>query len=133
MHLKTMNASSMVSSQVSALRSYGHFVRRRDGILRSDDHPSKEIRAAYSEEPYRLVPSSDRSVQQIAEEIRLFTLFYGGIDTHADTHHVAVIDATRQRLADVRVPATAAGYQAALRFLGTWPALVSVSIECAGS
>ena len=57
---------------------------------------------------------------------------YGGIDMHADTHHVAVIDATGQRLADVQVPATAVGYQAALRFLGTWPALVSVGIECTG-
>lgn len=58
---------------------------------------------------------------------------YGGIDTHADTHHVAVVDATGQRLGDVQVPASAAGYQAALRFLGTWPALVSVGIECTGS
>ncbi|MFF1880605.1 transposase [Pseudarthrobacter sp. NPDC058196] len=30
-----------------------------------------------------------------------------------------------------RLPA--AGYQAALRFLGTWPAFVSVGIECTGS
>ena len=41
---------------------------------------------------------------------------YGGIDTHADTHHVAVMDGTGRRLADVQVPATAAGYEAALRF-----------------
>ncbi|NYI42036.1 IS110 family transposase [Demequina lutea] len=58
---------------------------------------------------------------------------YGGIDTHADTHHVAVIDAAGRRLADVQVPTTAAGYQAALRFLGSWPTLASVGIECTGS
>ena len=58
---------------------------------------------------------------------------YGGIDTHADTHHVAVIDAAGRRLADVQVPTTAPGYQAALRFLGSWPTLVSVGIECTGS
>ncbi len=58
---------------------------------------------------------------------------YGGIDTHADTHHVAAIDATGRRLADVQVPATAAGYQAALRFLRSWPGLVKVGIECTGS
>jgi len=58
---------------------------------------------------------------------------YGGIDTHADTHHVAVIDAAGRRLADVQVPTTAPGYQAALRFLGSWPMLVSVGIECTGS
>ncbi|MCD5418642.1 IS110 family transposase [Rhodococcus pyridinivorans] len=58
---------------------------------------------------------------------------YGGIDTHADTHHVAAIDATGRRLADVQVPAAAAGYQAALRFLRSWPGLVKVGIECTGS
>ena len=57
---------------------------------------------------------------------------YGGIDTHADTHHVAVIDTAGRRLADIQVPTTAAGYQAALRFLGSWPGLASVGIECTG-
>ncbi|MCI2266961.1 IS110 family transposase [Sediminivirga luteola] len=27
---------------------------------------------------------------------------YAGIDTHADTHHIAVIDAAGRRLADVQ-------------------------------
>lgn len=58
---------------------------------------------------------------------------YDGIDTHADTHHVAVNDAAGRRLADVQVPTTAAGYRAALRFLGSWPGLVRVGIECTGS
>lgn len=58
---------------------------------------------------------------------------YAGIDTHADTHHIAVIDAADRRLADVQVPTTAAGYRAALRFLRSWGGLVSVGIECTGS
>ncbi|AZL08021.1 IS110 family transposase [Brevibacterium aurantiacum] len=58
---------------------------------------------------------------------------YGGIDTHADTHHLAVIDQAGRRLADAQIPTTATGYQAALRFLGSWPGLVSVGIECTGS
>lgn len=58
---------------------------------------------------------------------------YGGIDTHADTHHVAVINAAGRRLGDVLVPATASGYRAALQFLGSWPGLVAVGIECTGS
>lgn len=58
---------------------------------------------------------------------------YGGIDTHADTHHLAVIDQAGRRLADVQIPTTATGYQAALAFLGSWPGLVSVGIECTGS
>jgi len=36
---------------------------------------------------------------------------YGGIDTHADTHHVAVLDSTGCRLGDTQVPATSAGYR----------------------
>lgn len=58
---------------------------------------------------------------------------YGGIDTHADTHHLAVIDQAGRRLADAQIPTTATGYQAALRFLGSCPGLVSVGIECTGS
>ena len=34
---------------------------------------------------------------------------YGGIDTHADTHHLAVIDQAGRRLADAQIPTTALG------------------------
>src|SRR5699024_5508980 len=54
---------------------------------------------------------------------------YDGIDTHADTHHVAVNDTAGRRLADVQVPTTAAGYRAALRLLGSWPGLTRVGAE----
>ncbi|NMM16447.1 MAG: IS110 family transposase [Cellulomonas sp.] len=57
----------------------------------------------------------------------------GGIDTHADTHHVAVIDVHGRALGDVRVPATAAGYRQAVRFIGRWPQVVKVGVECTGS
>lgn len=58
---------------------------------------------------------------------------YGGIDTHADTHHVAVIDAAGRHLADMQVSTTETGYRAAVRFFESWPGLVSVGIECTGS
>lgn len=58
---------------------------------------------------------------------------YGGIDTHADTHHVAVIDVHGRPLGDVRVPATAAGYRQAVRFIGRWPVVAKVGVECTGS
>lgn len=61
------------------------------------------------------------------------TPVYGGIDTHADTHHVAVIDRTGRRLDDIRIPAGTAGYMTAIRFLGRWPGLVAVGVECTGS
>jgi hypothetical protein len=58
---------------------------------------------------------------------------HGGIVTHADTHHVAVIDTAGRRLVDIQVPTTADGYRAAVQFLGSWAGLVSVGIECTGS
>lgn len=58
---------------------------------------------------------------------------YGGIDTHSDTHHVAVIDALGRRLADIQVPAIPAGYHTAVKFLLSQPGLVAVGIECTGS
>lgn len=36
---------------------------------------------------------------------------YGGIDTCANTHHLAVADQVGLRLADAQLPTTATGYQ----------------------
>jgi transposase len=58
---------------------------------------------------------------------------YAGIDTHADTHHVAVIDAHGRAVDDVRVEATAGGYRRVLRFLSRWAGVVLVGVECTGS
>jgi transposase len=58
---------------------------------------------------------------------------YAGIDTHADTHHVAVIDGHGRPLGDVKVPATAAGYRQAAGFIGRWPDVAKVGVECTGS
>src|SRR5450759_2286261 len=60
-------------------------------------------------------------------------LVYAGVDTHTDTHHVAVIGAHGRELGDVQVPATAAGYRQALAFLARWPDGVEVGVECTGS
>jgi len=60
-------------------------------------------------------------------------LVYAGVDTHADTHHVAVIGAHGRELGDTQVPATAAGYRQALAFLARWPGVVEVGVECTGS
>ena len=58
---------------------------------------------------------------------------YAGIDTHADTHHVAVIDGHGRPLGDVKVPASAAGYRQAVRFIGRWLEVAKVGVECTGS
>ncbi|WP_341996769.1 IS110 family transposase [Microbacterium sp. LWH7-1.2] len=52
-----------------------------------------------------------------------------GIDTHADTHHVAVIDADGRRLGDAGFPATLIGYQAIAAFIGAFGLVQHVGIE----
>lgn len=56
-----------------------------------------------------------------------------GIDTHADTHHVGVINEQGRRLGDAEFPATGRGYIAACKFIGGFGSVVAVGIECTGS
>jgi transposase len=56
-----------------------------------------------------------------------------GVDTHADTHHAAVIDTVGQRLGDAQFPATAAGYAALVTFLISFGIVVRVGVEGTGS
>jgi len=53
----------------------------------------------------------------------------GGVDTHADTIHVALIDALGRALGDREFPTTPAGYRAALAFLVGFGRLLVVGIE----
>jgi transposase len=57
----------------------------------------------------------------------------GGVDTHADTHHAAVVDHLGQVLGDHEFPATAAGYQALLRWMRSFGRLLGVGVEGTGS
>lgn len=57
----------------------------------------------------------------------------GGVDTHADAHHVAVLDTAGRRLGDAAFPATASGYAALLTFLISFGALLRVGVEGTGS
>lgn len=52
-----------------------------------------------------------------------------GVDTHADTIHVAVLDPVGRELGDQEFPTTTAGYQAALEFLTSHGAVGVVGIE----
>jgi transposase len=53
----------------------------------------------------------------------------GGVDTHADTIHVALIDELGRALRDQEFPTTPAGYRAALAFLISFGRLLVVGIE----
>ena len=53
-----------------------------------------------------------------------------GVDTHKDTHHVAVLEAgTGARLGDLQVPATPAGYERLHGFIATFGVIALVGIE----
>jgi transposase len=54
---------------------------------------------------------------------------FGGADTHADTIHVAAVDALGRDLGDGEFPTTPAGYRAALGFLTGMGAVEAVGIE----
>lgn len=56
-----------------------------------------------------------------------------GIDTHADTHHAAVINTTGQHLGDAEFPTTAAGYAALTAFLTAFGTITRVGVEGTGS
>lgn len=56
----------------------------------------------------------------------------GGIDTHADTHHVAIINQYGKQLADKEFLAVASGYRKIIAFLQQYRALNAVGVEGTG-
>ncbi|MFD9722194.1 IS110 family transposase [Streptomyces sp. NPDC059076] len=54
---------------------------------------------------------------------------FGGVDSHADTVHVAVISDTGAHLADAEFATTATGYAAALTFLTTHGHVNTIGVE----
>lgn len=57
----------------------------------------------------------------------------GGVDTHEQTHHAAVVEQTGRTLGDREFPATTAGYRALLAWLRSYGTLVKVGVEGTGS
>jgi len=57
----------------------------------------------------------------------------GGVDTHHDTHHAAVVLMNARRLADAEFPATAAGYADLLAWMRGFGRLCAVGVEGTGS
>jgi transposase len=53
----------------------------------------------------------------------------GGIDTHADTHHAAVITTTGARLGDAAFPTTAQGYRDLLAFVTGLGRITTIGVE----
>ncbi len=57
----------------------------------------------------------------------------GGVDTHGQTHHAAVLDDLGRPLGDQQFPTTPAGYRALLRWLQTHGHVQQVGVEGTGS
>jgi len=57
----------------------------------------------------------------------------GGVDTHGETHHAAVIDQVGQQVADAEFPTTAAGYRALLAWLHGQGQVERVAVEGTGA
>ncbi len=57
----------------------------------------------------------------------------GGVDTHRDTHHAAVVDEVGRELGDAEFPATPVGYRRLLAWLRGFGALEQVGVEGTGS
>ena len=54
---------------------------------------------------------------------------FGGVDSHSDTLHVAVVTDNGGHLADAEFPTTTAGYTAALAFLGAHGDVIAIGVE----
>ena len=57
----------------------------------------------------------------------------GGVDTHGQTHHVAVIDEVGRELGDREFPASPAGYRALAAWLSDHGELERVGVEGTGT
>jgi transposase len=57
----------------------------------------------------------------------------GGVDTHRDTHHAAVVDDLGRELGDAEFPTTPAGYRRLLAWMNTFGTLMRVGVEGTGA
>jgi transposase len=57
----------------------------------------------------------------------------GGVDTHGQTHHAAVIDSVGRQLGDREFPTSPAGYRALAAWLGDHGDLDAVGVEGTGT
>jgi transposase len=63
------------------------------------------------------------------EEVRVVV----GVDTHADTHHVAVVTGHGRPLADREFVATGDGYRKIIAFARSYGEIAAAGVECTGS
>ena len=74
------------------------------------------------------------TTKQTAVEIESHGLeIYAGVDTHRDTHHVALVNQVGRTLRDEQFPATGVGYRRIVDFLHHYGPVTAVGVEGTGS
>jgi transposase len=68
-----------------------------------------------------------------ADSVSQKAILIAGIDTHKDTHHVAVLDMSGQLLADRPFPVNSTGYQELLDWVASHGVIDRIGIELTGS
>ena len=56
-----------------------------------------------------------------------------GVDTHSDTHHVAIIDETGRHLTDKEFLAVGSGYRSIVEFITGFGPVIAAGVEGTGS
>ncbi len=77
--------------------------------------------------------TSMTSLTPVAKPERLPGSLFGGIDTHKNTHHVAVVDGVGQPVADREFATTPTGYTEIVAFFHSHGAVEHVGVEGTGS
>ncbi|MEV6073482.1 IS110 family transposase [Nocardia sp. NPDC052001] len=73
------------------------------------------------------------STRPMTSSLVALAVVYVGVDTHADTHHVAIVNEHGKKLADREFPTTAAGYAAIERWITSFGRVARIGIEGTGS
>ena len=77
----------------------------------------------------RCRPTGTKGITIMASQITDQAPGFGGVDSHSDTIHVAVITATGRRIDDHEFPTTTAGYRQAVCWLSGHGPLEAVGVE----
>jgi transposase len=78
-----------------------------------------------------LMQSHDKEIGMVRN--KLSPVVVGGVDTHAATHHAAVLDARGALLGSAQFPATGAGYSDLLGWMSEFGRLHCVGVEGTGA
>lgn len=79
--------------------------------------------------PAGVDPTGTKGITIMANQITDQASGFGGVDSHHDTVHVAVITATGRQVQDQEFPTTMAGYRQAVAWLAGHGALQAVGVE----